>query len=136
MGFGTTAAMDIGNGTTVAFTTAVFELRATNIDNSDMGRDSFDSSHFGTTGFETKIFSATARAGSLTISGAFDAALIDGMKTALTAVADTLTVVYPDSSQVTGTGAVTTYDYSIPNKEVMTCSFVWEWDGETGPNYT
>lgn len=138
-------AVDTGNGTTCALTTgSAFIPLITSIDVGEQTLGEIDASHLGTTGHMEKVRQDLIDAGSVTVNYLCDSTDSDKFAAPLgTAATDTLTITLPEQVEagnapiLAGTGFITSWKPpELVNNELQRGSFVFTWDGYTGPTFT
>lgn len=121
----------IGTGCTLAFAgTAGFdgEVESFNLDGEEIAV--IDFSHLGSTGYRKKKFGSLIEPPQATINVNFDPAAPPPMGS----VGD-ITITFPDTSTLSGSGAVISRGAEVPLEDKMMGNFVFQFDGETGPTY-
>lgn len=126
-------AVDVGTGTIVHFLGSpsggwTGQVTDFNIDGEEVAV--VDVSHLMTTGYREKIF------GRLIEPPQFTANLnYDPQNEPPIGVTDTIVVTWPGGGTLTGTGAIISRNSETPLEDKMTGSFVFQFDGRTGPTY-
>lgn len=129
---------DVGTGTTIAFATSSFTAEVMNINGNDISRPDINTSHMGTTGYQTYIPGKLIEGGAVEMEIAFDPDSIPP----ISAVAETITVTFPiPSGQSSGasvafTGYINAWSWTDPLEEKMTANITVKVDGQTDPSWT
>lgn len=122
----------IGTGITMAFTTALAnyapQIESFNLDGEEISVVDF--THMGTTGYREKKFGSLIEPPQVNVEIQYDPANPPPLGTL-----DTVTITWPDSSTLIGTGALISRSSEHPNEDKMSSSFVFQFDGQTGPTY-
>lgn len=131
---------DLGTGTIVAFTGTGITSKMRSVEQGEVSVAVIDMSHLLTTGAREKLAGDLVDHDSLTIEAEIDQAKISELTGAI-GVTDTIKITFPlatltTAGFVTGTGFVSTFNWSTPIDDAMVTSFTWTWDGGTGPTYT
>ena len=132
------AAVDIGTGATVTFTTSSWAANITALRHTGIERVAVQTSHLGTTNWHTKIGGDLTNPGQLEIDYQMSTASsattgvklppITGGK-----VAETVTIEFPATTAtgmtIAGSAFVTSMSYEVPLEDVITGSFTVDFSG-------
>lgn len=119
----------VGTGATIVFSgTGSFtgQVLSFNIDGEEV--PVIDVSHLGTTGYREKTFGVLVEPPQATVELNFapDNPPPVGIEA-------TITITFPDASTLTGTGAFLSRSMAVPLEDKMTATYVFQFDGVTGP---
>lgn len=129
---------DVGTGTTIVFGTSGFTADVEEVSNDGIERAVIEASKFSTTGAMEKIFGDLYDAGSVTMTFHFD----PDSQPPISGAVETVTITFPlpaggtTPADVSGTAAVTAWEYTVPLEDKMTAEATITWDGGTGPTWT
>ena len=120
---------DVGTGTTIVFGTSAFSADITSLKASGISRDSYETTHMGTTGAMTKSPKNLTDEGGIDIEFSFD----PDNQPPISGVTETVTITFPMPSGGTtaatliGSGFVTDWEWSAEVEEKMTGSATVTW---------
>lgn len=119
----------VGTGASVVFDSSSFEAQVVsfNIDGEEVSV--LDVSHLGSTSYRSKIFGVLIEPPAITLEINFDPELPPPV-----GLAGEITVTWPDSTELTGSGTIVSQSSATPLEEKMTAQFVFQMDGVTGPS--
>jgi len=121
----------IGTGVEVTFTTTQYTGEVLSVKLGGEEVPVIDMAHMGSTGYREKVFGSLIEPPQLTVEINYDPGDIPPI-----GEVDTATVTWPDGSYVTGTGAFISRESESPLEDKMTGSFVFQFDGQTGPTFS
>lgn len=132
--------IDLGTGATVVFTTTTHAMSWTSMSLGEHSIEMVDTSHLGSSGFRSAIGGDLKAPGETTFEFLFDTENAP----AVTNVAETVTITFPQSAENTtsaatyaGTGVVRSVTFpTLGVDELQTGTLVVAWDGGTGPTFT
>lgn len=130
MPYSATITGQTGQGSTVSFASSVACVRSVTLPTFSM--DAIDASCLSDTGFMKKISADLADAGEVQVVAAYDGSVgvIDGVQ-------DTITITFPDTGSLSGTGFISSIDHgSLETGGLMETTTTFTFDGDTGPTYT
>ncbi len=119
-----------GQGSTVSFTASVACVRSVTLPTFSM--DAIDASCLSDTGFMKKISADLADAGEVQVVAAYGGSpgVVDGVQ-------DTITITFPDTGSLSGTGFISAVDHgSLETGGLMETTTTFTFDGDIGPTYT
>jgi len=114
-------ALDTGLGATIAFTTSSFTASFTSLGGTEMSREMLDSSDLSTTDYMTKVVSDLVDPGGFDVEFLFDSALV---LPPITAVAETITITFPNNATTAATIAGTGAFVSTSTPEIVVGSLM------------
>jgi hypothetical protein len=120
---------DTGTGTTIAFGTSSFSAEITSISSGGISRESYDTSHMGTTGSMTKAPKKLVDQGTVDLEFKFD----PDAQPPISGPTETVTITFPipsgDSAGATliGSGFITNFEWGAELEEEMTASATLTW---------
>ena len=123
-----------GTGATFVIATNAYDVEILSINQGEQSRPVLDCTHMGSTERE-KAPGGLVDYGSMDVEAHLDPNELDAMKTALTAAASTGTLTFNTAgaetvgANCTGTGFVSSHNYTIPLEDKMTVGFTWTWAG-------
>lgn len=129
------AGAHIGTGATLTLGTYTYSVDITNVSQGAETIPVIDTTHLGTTGSRTKIVGKIIDHGSVDFDSHVDSALLDSMKTALAGGSQTCTITFPvktgntTGATASGSGALTSHNYTIPLEDKMVANFTLTWLG-------
>lgn len=122
----------VGTGTTIAFTTASGnydgEVISASIDGEEV--PVIDMTHMGSTGYRKKTFGSLIEPPQVTVEINYDPDDPPPVGTE-----DTATLTWPDGSTMIGSGAFISRSSETPLEDKMTGTYVFQFDGQTGPTF-
>jgi hypothetical protein len=122
----------VGTGSSITFSTASGnfsgEVLSFNIDGEEI--PVIDVAHMGSTGYRPKVFGSLIEPPSVTVEINYDPSDPPPI-----GVLDSAVVTWPDTATMSGTGAFISRSSETPLEDKMTGSFVFQFDGKTGPVY-
>jgi len=127
-------ATDVGTGATLGLVGASYDIEITGISQGDETVPVIDVTHLGTEGSRIKMCGDLIDHGELTIEAHLDHLQMDAMKLAL-GETNAITIelakqgTETTGTKVTGSGAITSHNYSIPLEDKMTCGYTITWLG-------
>jgi hypothetical protein len=120
---------DTGTGTTIVFATSAFSAEITGITAGGVSRESYDTSHMGTTGSMTKAPKKLVDQGTIDIDFKFN----PNAQPPYSGATETVTITFPipagDSAGATliGSGFITDFSWGAELEEEMTASATLTW---------
>lgn len=122
-------AQDVGTGTTIAFGTSSFTADLLSLDSGGASRESYETSHMGTTTDMTFSPKSLVDRGSIDIEIAFD----PDDQPPIGGATETITITFPlpaggaTAATLVGSGFVTDWAFSVPFEERMTATATIKW---------
>lgn len=122
----------VGTGTTIEFTTASSNYAGEVINVSIDGEEIpvIDMTHMSTTSYREKVFGSLIEPPQVTVEINYDPASPPPIGTE-----DTATLTWPDGSTMIGTGAFISRTSETPLEDKMSGTYVFQFDGQTGPTF-
>lgn len=120
---------DVGTGTTITFGTSNFTADITSLKSGGITRDSYETTHMGTTGSMTKSPKNLVDEGSIDIEFLFD----PDNQPPIGGVTETVTITFPlpaggiGAATLIGSGFVTDWEWGAEVEEQMTASATVTW---------
>ena len=120
---------DTGTGTTIVFATSAFTAEVTNISSSGITRDSYDTSHLGTTGSMTKAPKKLIDAGSIDLEFKFD----PNSQPPISGPTETVTITFPiptggaAGATLVGSAFITDWEWGAELEDEMQASATLMW---------
>lgn len=119
---------DIGTGLT--FTLSGFTGQIVNVSEGGEEIPVIDFAHMGSTGYREKKFGQLKEPPQLTIEFNYDPANRPAV-----GLSGSATLTWPDGATLIGTGAIISREGEYPLEDKMTGTFVFQFDGQTGPTF-
>lgn len=123
----------VGTGASVEFTTTTGpysgDVTSFTVDGEEI--PVIDMATLSDTGYRKKVFGKLKEPPQITVNINYNPADKPPIGTE-----DTITITWPDSSTLTGTGAFISRSAETPLEDKMTGTFVFQMDGQTGPTFT
>ena len=122
---------DVGTGTTIVFGTSGFSADLLSVSAGGASRESYDTTHMGTTGSKTFAPTSLVDQGTLDIEFAFD----PDEQPPISGAIETVTITFPlpdggsTAATLVGSGFVTDFSFSAEVEERMTGSATLKWSG-------
>ena len=120
---------DTGTGTTIVFATSSFSAEITSISSGGVSRDSYDTSHMGTTGSMTKAPKSLVDQGTIDLEFKHD----PDAQPPISGPTETVTITFPipaggtTGATLIGSAFITDYSWSAELEEEMTASATLTW---------
>ena len=138
------AAPYTGNGTTITFGTTGSVGNVIDIGDISFSRESVASNHLGTNKFETYLASDYMSIGETSCRVILDPSGLGALTTkapftadanaAMFASSETITITFPDTKTLTGSGFITGFSYDgVANNSILEGTVTFQFDGVTGP---
>lgn len=122
-------AQDVGTGTTIAFGTSNFTADLLSLDSGGASRESYETTHMGTTGDMTFSPKSLVDRGTIDIEIAFD----PDDQPPIAGAPETITITFPipaggsSGATLVGSGFVTEWAFSVPLEERKTATATIKW---------
>lgn len=122
---------DVGTGLTIVFGTSGFSAEITGVNGNAISRESFKTSHMGTTGGHTKRFGDLVDPGVIDLEFQFD----PDEQPPITADPEQITITFPipsgssNGATLVGTGGIKEWSWGAELEGLMTASAQIEWTG-------
>jgi hypothetical protein len=129
---------DVGTGTTIAFATSSFTAEVMNINGNDISRPDINTTHMGTTGYQTYIPGKLVEGGAIEMELNFD----PDAQPPIAGVSESITITFPTpAGGITGadvvfTGYVNSWSWADPVEDKMSADVSIKVDGQTAPVWT